>query len=100
MNRDKYDSVYDAETVVDILKKAGYELFNTGDKEFMYSGTGTININNVILDTDEVKEFYIGEEVLSVYLLTCKNDIDVYVESIMYNDIIIFEANGRRLEMK
>jgi len=98
MNRDEYD--YDAKTVVDILRGAGYKLSDVEGREFMYSGTGTVNINNVILDTDEIKEFYIGEEVLSVYLLTSENNRDLYVESIMYNDIIIFEANGRRLEMK
>jgi len=98
MNRDEYD--YDAKTVVDILRGAGYKLSDVEGQEFMYSGTGTVNINNVILDTDEIKEFYIGEEVLSVYLLTSENNRDLYVESIMYNDIIIFEANGRRLEMK
>jgi len=97
MNRDGYDSVYDARTVVDILKKAGYQRSPNAKGE-EYVGTAPININNFILNVYENKLFYIKDKYL--YVIMYKDNIEIFVGSIWYSDIIIFEATVRKVEMR
>ena len=106
MNRDRYDSVYDAGTVVDILKKAGYQrspITGSDIENYLgerYFGSAPININNFILDLYEDKVLYVGDELLLIRALMGEGKLETYIGSIWYRDIIIFETIGRRVEMR